>query len=66
MKVSACMGPSPLPLAGSRSLCEVVVGLEWEAPGVLRMQMLGNWLLEPHGAAEDEAAGPGLFFFFSL
>lgn len=26
--------------------------------------MLGNWLLEPHGAAEDEAAGPGLFFFF--
>lgn len=27
------------------------------------MQMLGNWLLEPHRAAEDEAAGPGLFFF---
>lgn len=28
--------------------------------------MLGNWLLEPHGAAEDEAAGPGLFFFFIM
>lgn len=30
------------------------------------MQMLGNWLLEPQGAAEDEAAGPGLFFFFIM
>ena len=28
------------------------------------MQVIGNWLREPHGAAEDEAVGSGLFFFF--
>lgn len=30
------------------------------------MQVIGNWLLEPHGAAEDEAVGPGIFFFFFI
>ena len=28
------------------------------------MQVIRNWLWEPHGAAEDEAVGSGLFFFF--
>lgn len=28
------------------------------------MQVIGNWLWEPHRAAEDEAVGSGLFFFF--